>query len=73
MKRIFKHSDNLKPMVSLYPSVDRRGDVFILVRYQDDDGSYRSVAFKHIDSAIDFVATNFNATRINSRNNNLDL
>lgn len=59
MKPYMHKSQSLKPMLAIESRVDKCGNIFFSVEYQDNKGLFHNIAFEHMTSAIDFIKSNF--------------
>lgn len=61
MKRIpcLYNSEVKENLLTLTTRVDKVGNVYHYVEYQDNDGSNNYARFSNLSSAIDFISSNF--------------
>lgn len=59
MKARKYNSDVVSDVVKVTMRSSRRGDLFYLVEYNDNDNVERYVTFEKLSSVIDFIQSNF--------------
>lgn len=60
----FKSFDNLPPLVSVTPAVDKAGNCRLLVTFRDHENRKQCISFEHMSSVCDFIVSNFNRKAI---------
>lgn len=59
-KIAYKHKcETLKPILQVSTVVDKLGDIWYSVEYQDNDTKVCQCRFKKMTSVIDFISSNF--------------
>lgn len=60
MKIPYKHKcDVLQPVLEVATIVDKLGNIYYSVQYNDNDNKILSCRFKNMSSVIDFISSNF--------------